>query len=196
MTVNSAPSKLKILIFGILLSFVIVSYQNCAKLQREGSYSINNSSQNSTVTFLFGLDQLNSLSLLKMTNDGYGPYVYNVNASTGVVEKRYYEIDPNDPANQVLGTFCLSDEMKDQLRDMMNSVSVCLYQNEVAPGEMCTQEYRYPHTLVQQTGSTYKLGEASSGCPPTSYDICENQIDNYRQFVNQFLSRVETQSCN
>jgi hypothetical protein len=192
---EAAPSRLKMMVFAIGLSMVIVSYQNCGKVNSDGSMNTKTASP-SHVSFQFDLNTSNQLGLIKNSNDGYGPYLYNVNLSTGVVEKRYYEIDPNDPANHVLGTFCLDDITKQHLQDVVNASTVCLYEISVPEGTMCTQEYAYPHTVVQSDGSTYKLGEKSSGCPPKIYDICENKIENYRTAVDAILSEVETMGCN
>lgn len=186
--VSGAPSKLKMLVTAIGLSFIIISYQNCGQPNRQDSSA-------TKISIQTNLSALNQIDLIKEGNTDKGPYDYSVNLVSGVVEKFYLEIPREHPDNQNLGTFCLDENSKELLKNTITASVICSYTSHVPPGTVCTAQYAYPHSIVHSGGYTLNLGEKRNGCPGEYFDICQNQLNNYLSVRQSILDNIENMSC-
>ncbi len=89
---------------------------------------------------------------------------YSVNYATG-------EISKTTQAGGAVVNYCLSINLLNELRDILNSAQVCKVETTNAPDQVCTMEYRVGYAQIMTSRDEIDLGSNSSGCG-TKIDLC------------------------
>lgn len=184
--------KAKLLFGGIVVSFLMIAYQNCSKQSSHGNGYVDRATEQKPAV----LELKNSSSLILIDKDtirDFGSYAYEIDVHTGIVERTMFEVPKEDPANKPV-QLCLSEDKRIALESAYNAASVCLFKTK-SENMVCTQEYISPYAVVTQSlagirptpDRTYKLGENAKPCNDY-YDLC---IDNRGAFIAAAKSALD-----
>jgi hypothetical protein len=187
---KNPTQKLKYILGGVVVSIILMGYQNCGKVSMDPSSQDTAQEQKPA---LMDLDGVNNITLLK-ANENLDMVSYDVEISTGHVVGRLYDVPANDPAN-VASHLCLSDAKRAELEDALKKASVCYFK---ASSEhlSCTLEYKYPYAVVKDnSGNSYRVGENAKICFD-HFDICLDHKDELLAAIQDILADIDTASCN
>lgn len=195
-TAKSEIQKTKALFGGILVSFLMVAYQNCSSQTSHTSGYVDKATEQKPA--LLELRDSSSLTLIDTLEiREFGPYAYEIDVNTGVAQRTMYDVPKEDPVNAPQ-KFCLSQEKLAALVSAYNSTSVCLYKTK-SENMACTMDYIYPYAIVTQATNssarnTYKLGENAKPCNDY-YDLCTENRDAFVLAARNALVGLSESLC-
>lgn len=190
---KNEAQKTKFLIGGILVSFLMASYQNCGKVNHSSHNAVDPTREQKPA--ILELGDSNSLTLLGNYGDHeFGAYAYKINVASGEVLRTMYEVPENDPQNPVT-RLCLSEEKRLALETEYNRSRVCLYVRITDSNTVCTMEYISPYAIIKDNShNTYKLGENAKPCNDF-YDLCTDNRANFIQAAKDVLEGLDSSLC-
>lgn len=180
---------------------LLISFQNCQKPPHPDEIAGQNLYSSGTVNKV----DLNQESV--QTANFMVPDLKSVTHSSGnVYQVKYNKILNIDLASGAITetsdydsssrSFCLSDDMKDELVSLLKSSQVCQMGRQSAAGQVCDQSVRVAYAEIVTDREQYNLGWASDGCGNNSVDLCADQATHLKAYIQALNSQYESMSCN
>lgn len=191
---KNEAQKAKFIFSGIVMSFLLMSYQNCGKVSQTAALNGGKSVEQKPA--VLSLNEASSLVLLgDYTNSEFGAYMYKVNVETGEVLRTMYEVPANDPSNKPV-KLCIEESKRLALEVEYNKSSVCLFKAKADSHTVCTMEYISPYAIIKDdTNNSYKLGENAKACNDY-YDLCTDNRDSFVKAAADILEDIDSSLCN
>lgn len=100
--------------------------------------------------------------------------------------------------NAVSETFCLSDELKNELQSILVSASICEKsdQESAQREKICAAVMVPEYANLQTEADTYSLGSATDSCGTNSVDLCGSESDLLKGFTKHLDSQLQNLKCN
>lgn len=184
---------------GILASVfvLLISFQNCQKppYPDELNSSIISAFSNRAdlglesiraVVFLIPATQ----TVVKAGNNYQLNYnkVLTIDVNTGVMTE----------SSDVVATtaeFCLTTVLKNELISILKSSQVCTKQPALPAGTICSQVLKLAYAQVLTSNAQYELGSASDGCGSNSVDLCDDQPNILKGYIEAVKNQYQQLSC-
>jgi hypothetical protein len=103
--------------------------------------------------------------------------------------------ESSDVSNEI-STYCLPNELKAELEDILKNSQVCQSQPPVAPDQVCTQIFQTPYCEIFTDENVVGLGSASDGCGRNSIDLCEAQSEILKAYISRLSANYSQYICN
>lgn len=160
---------------------VMMAFQNCGR-----------------ATDMVGLQAgVDSTPMTKMKADQFGSLVV-----TDVEKQRALDVDL--ASGQISGQdergiatgehYCLGEEDRRQLIELLTSAEVCEPIHNVAPGQQCAMLYQYPYARLRNASQEVNLGEKNHGCD-IPVDLCGAKGAELKRLTDSLLARIDHLSC-
>jgi hypothetical protein len=105
------------------------------------------------------------------------------------------EITVDSDASDYVQTFCLTDDLKNELLSILNSSQIC--KAGAAPADrVCTAVYKVPYAQIFTTNDKYDLGSATDGCNSNAVDLCDSQSSLLKGFAANLKNKISKLNCN
>ena len=91
--------------------------------------------------------------------------------------------------------YCLSAALKNELVSILKSSQVCTRQPVLPAGTMCTQVLKLPYAQVVTAKAQYELGSATDGCGSNSVDLCDDQANILKGYIEALKKQYQQLSC-
>lgn len=193
---KNEAQKSKVILAGVVMSFILASYQNCGKVAHNPVSSSPNAGQiaQEQKPAILNMGDANSVVLLgAYNNPNFGAYAYDVNVQTGEVHRTMYEVPANDPSNQPT-KLCLSEEKRSALETAINDSNVCFFKKD-SKADICTMDYIVPYAIIKSGSESFKLGENAKPC--NDYvDVCTGDREAFIKTVQDTLAGLDSSFCN
>ncbi len=162
----------KIHIGFILSGIILFSYQNCS-YPKENSIPSGNSNQIS----MLANEKVQSITFLTSENTVVQQNSKNftlVSQNSYVVDYVSGEILKSVQVTATIEKYCLSENLLTELRNIIESSSVCKIENKQPEGQSCSQVYKYGYALILTNNGSLDLGSSSDSCMNNAIDFCES----------------------
>lgn len=100
----------------------------------------------------------------------------------------------SDTTNEVK-FYCLTEDLKNELLNIVKSSSVCKGSFIPATGQVCNQALRLPYANIVTTNEKFELGSATDGCGSNAVDLCEQQASLLKGFAANLKAKLTTLTC-
>jgi hypothetical protein len=190
---------MKLVLGGLLVIFtLLLSFQNCQKPPHPDE--INQVSLNLNTAQKVDLNQevIVSVSLVfqdskVVTKAGHNYQVlYNktldVDLKTGAIVERS-DID-SSTAN-----YCLTQALKNELVSILKASQVCKSGEAQNNQQVCGQAIQPPYAQLITSREQFDLGSASDTCGNNSIDLCEDQPNLLKGFIQSLKSSYKQLTC-
>lgn len=97
--------------------------------------------------------------------------------------------------DNVTSTYCLTDEMKDELISLLSSSQVCKMGEQPSPGQLCAQSVQEPYAELQTDRSKFSLGYASDACGSNAVDLCGEQANMLKGYIQALNNQYASMAC-
>jgi hypothetical protein len=97
--------------------------------------------------------------------------------------------------NSDKATYCMPEDLLQELKSIIETSQVCKAPAQ-SSDQVCTQVYQSPYCDVAVGDDITALGSATDGCGNNSIDLCEDQDDVLKAFIQKLNSSYTTYSCN
>ncbi len=91
--------------------------------------------------------------------------------------------------------FCLSEDLKNELLNLLKSSQVCNRDPGSTGGSACAMVIREPYAIVVSSRLQFDLGFASDGCGHGSIDLCDDQPVALKAFIEGIKNHYQQLSC-
>lgn len=90
---------------------------------------------------------------------------------------------------------CLSEAERQEAKTLLSNSEVCepVVSND-QKDQQCIQIYKYPYAVLIEQGQEIRLGEKTSGCD-IPVDLCGNQAQSLKDFVQHVLATLDQKTC-
>lgn len=176
---------------------LLVSFQNCQKPPYPDELNSSNISAFSNRADL-GVESIRSVAFIipatqtvvKAGNTYQINYnkVLTIDINTGVITE-----SSNIAATKA--EFCLTADLKNELISILKASQVCTKQPELPNGTMCSQVLKLPYAQVLTSNGQFELGSASDGCGSNSVDLCDDQSDILKGYIEAVKNRYLQLNC-
>ncbi len=164
------------IILGFVFSVIILlSYQNCEKLNDKPSEQSKNNTNLNAIANLAN-ENIQSIQFTSAENVSVQKNLktytvisqnsYSLNYQSGEIIKSI-EVDSSQKK------YCLSAALLSELHGIIESSSVCKTENKMPAGQVCTMVYISGYAQIVTSTETHDLGSGSDGCSTNKIDFCE-----------------------
>lgn len=98
-------------------------------------------------------------------------------------------------ADNTTSTYCLTDEMKEELISLLKSSQVCKAGEQRPPDRVCAQSIQQPYAELQTDRNKFTLGYASDACGSNSVDLCGEQANMLKGYIQALNNQYSTMAC-
>ena len=181
----------------VAVFILLISFQNCQKPPYPDELNSSNINAFSNRTDL-GLEAIRvavfmipaTQTVVKAGNSYQINYnkVLTIDVNTGVITE----------SSDVAATtteFCLNSALKSELISILKSSQVCTKQPVLPPGTMCSQVLKLAYAQVVTSNAKYELGSASDGCGSNSVDLCDDQPNILKGYIEAIKNQYQQLSC-
>lgn len=176
---------------------LLISFQNCQKPPYPDELNSSNVNAFSNRADL-GLETIREVAftipstktVVKAGNSYQINYnkVLTIDVSTGVITESS-DIAPTTTE------FCLNSALKNELINILKSSQVCTKQPVLPPGTMCSQVLKLAYAQIVTSKTQYELGSASDGCGSNSVDLCDDQPNILKGYIEAIKNQYQQLSC-
>lgn len=176
---------------------LLVSFQNCQKPPYPDELNSSNVNAFSNRTDL-GLEAIQGVvfiipatqTVVKAGNSYQINYnkVLTIDITTGVIA------ESSDIA-ATTAEFCLNSALRNELVSILKSSQVCKKQPVLPPGTMCSQVLKLAYARVVTSKAQYELGSASDGCGSNSIDLCDDQPNILKGYIEAIKNQYQQLTC-
>lgn len=180
---------------------LLVSFQNCQKpphpdeiASRDGSYALGvvskvDLNEESVQEAAFMVDGVTSVT-------HPSGHVYQVqHKKTLSVDLATGHMVVSSEMDGTTSTYCLTDEMKEELITLLRSSQVC-QMGEPPQGQVCAQSVQEPYAELQTDRQKFSLGYASDACGSNAIDLCGEQVNMLKGYIQALNSQYSAMACN
>lgn len=182
---------------AISVLVLLISFQNCQKPPYPDELNSSNISTFSNRADL-GLESIRVVgfivpatqTVIKAGNTYQINYnkVLTIDVNTGVIT------ESSDIA-ATTAEFCLTAALKNELISILKSSQVCTRQPSLPAGTMCSQVLKLAYAQVVTSNAQYELGSASDGCGSNSIDLCDDQPNVLKGYIEAIKNQYQQLSC-
>ncbi len=97
--------------------------------------------------------------------------------------------------NAASDTFCLNDELKNELQSILVSASICEKSDQDAD-QLCAAVILPEYASLQTEADSYSLGAATDSCGSNSVDLCGSEPDLLKGYTKHLDSQLQNLKCN
>lgn len=177
---------------GLLMTALVLSYQNCgAPSEMVGSYGGN--SLKSAVD-RGGSAETASWTGVEFENqkpESYRPERFHVDLETGEIIRLGEEQAAAEP-------LCLTEDELEEIRSILETSKVCEPVQDSNPGRVCTMEYGEAYAWLvsedQRGEAVLALGEKLNGCHKP-IDLCGDHSNLLKGFLANISNSLDGRSC-
>lgn len=187
----------------ILLPFVMIFfYQNCSQ------NGFNDSKQGSDYK-VTGIDQ--SYPAIDLSQENVQEFSFLSNEPVLVTEKGrnimvmmdlQYKVDLQtrevfkfNPKSGATQKHCLTDAAFQNLKLSLDGTSVCKFLADKSEDQVCSQVVTPAYARVVTVRDTLDLGYAPDSCGTNRLDICEENPNHIKAWIQYFLANLNSQTC-
>lgn len=169
----------------IVVPFLLIfGYQNCQKSSFDpAATSIKNPSESVSSqdeqTIVLANESLQGLQF----KASHVVQVPHGSTTVSVVKSLLYNFDLEngefhvvDQGAQTDVKYCLTENLKAQVSNLLLSSSICKGGNKVPEGQSCTQAIQEGYANLITNRDEFHLGSASDGCGSNSVDLCDGSV--------------------
>lgn len=92
--------------------------------------------------------------------------------------------------------YCLSDQMKIDLQNLLETSSVCEEKKLVSSDTVCAQVLQQPYAELILDQSSVLLGYATDSCKTETIDLCEDQsVRNLKNWIQSIQNQLAQMQC-
>lgn len=191
---KTAIGSLIVAVFIILFSF-----QNCQKPPHPDEISGQAlSSVRSTDKIDLSQLALNSVNFIvqdtQVVTKAGNSYQVNYNKTLQIDLKTGVITESSDLSAETF-SYCLNTGLKNELISILKSSQVCKNQPKLPTGTVCTQVIKLPYAQLFTSGEQFDLGSSSDGCGSNSIDLCENQSDSLKGYIEALKKQYKQLAC-
>lgn len=186
-----------ILITGLLL----FTYQNCSQ-SASGTWeqeSVDQSSAAVSGTITFGDTKVQEI---KFYTDVPGQFSKN-GKTFFIKEKRQFILDMHNAViseqtmqGENIAHYCLTEDLAQEIHDIMNTSSVCKNDNSVNEGTLCAAVITPPYAEIVTDSARLALGYATNSCGKNSVDLCGHQPNILKSWFQNIKAQLGNLPCN
>lgn len=177
----------------------VFAFQNCNKVPGAAD-AAGSSGQDSNVS-------RSSVPISDVTKISfYIPDIQTVNKSgnkfsvkfnkTLSLDMKTWEIVESNDYNNNTATYCMPSDMQTELTGIMSSSEICKSQPELSPDQVCTQVMKLPYAEMNMGDESLGLGSATDGCGSNSVDLCDEQAEILKAYIEKLNSSYTSFQCN
>lgn len=189
----------QVIAFGIMTILMLFSFQNCQKTpfpDEMTAQNLQSSVANNKVDLKNeSIESVNFLIEENKTVQQAGhtyqvKYLKNlqIDLGTGIILESS-DVDTNTE------NYCLTDELKSELIILLSSSQVCTTQPDIPANTLCTQVMKMPYAQVLTDKQQYNLGSATDGCGSNSVDLCDEQANLLKGYLQSLKQKYKQLSC-
>lgn len=185
---------------SIIAVFILLfSFQNCQNSQHPDEVhdqALNTVGSSSSVEL--NQKAIESISFIikdsKIITKAGNTYelVYNktlqLDLKTGII------VETSDSDNET-ANYCLSESLKNELISILKSSKVCQTQPNLPEGTICSQAMKLPYAQLFTDKEQYDLGSATDGCGSNSIDLCEDQSNLLKGYIENLKKEYQQMGC-
>lgn len=193
---------MKIIGFSIAVGLItLLSFQNCQKAPYQDEINLAKNVTTSGGTSLkvnLAEQRVSEVQFLSEENQpivkGGRTYTVIVNTTTFVdlATGKLKVVSDVDGGAQ---NYCLTEDLKNELLNIVKTSSVCKVGNQVPAGSACTLALKLPYARIVTTNEQFDLGGASDGCGSNAVDLCEQQSNLLKGFAANLRAKLATLAC-
>jgi len=185
-------------VLGVLI--LLFSFQNCQNSQP--SDEINEKALNSVGVAANSID-LNQEAMervdfiipaSKVVSQANHTYQINYNKILKIDIKTGAILESSD-LDATTATYCLSESLKNKLMSILNSSQICKASPNLPAGTMCSQVMRPPYAQLLTNREQYDLGSATDSCGNNSVDLCGDQANLLKIYIENFKNQYKQLLC-
>lgn len=190
----------KVVVGAITAALIILfSFQNCQKPPYPDVISSQNlQSVGSSDKIDLNQEAVDSVSFLvqetKIVTKAGNSYqinynkILNINLKTGVLS------EGSDLGSETVN-YCLTESLKNELVSILKSSQVCRTQPSLPAGVVCTQAVKLPYAQVFTSREQFDLGSASDGCGSNGVDLCDDQSNFLKAYIEALNKQYQQMVC-
>jgi len=178
---------------------LLFSFQNCQKPPHPDEISSSRSaSTDSSSKIDLNLEPIKSLQFsisdkkVLTKNGNTFEVIYNkslhIDLDSGAIE------ESND-LDSGLNNYCLPSSMKDELVSILRSSQVCRVDRIPAAGQVCSQAIVSAYASLVTSREQFDLGYAASSCSGLSVDLCDEQPQILKAYIQAVKSQYQSYHC-
>lgn len=193
---------MKIIGFSIAVGLItLLSFQNCQKAPYQDEINLaknGTTSGNSSLKVNLAEQRVSEVQFLSEENQSItknGRTFTIVVNSTSFVDLATGKIKVVSDLDGGSQNYCLTEDLKNELLNIVKSSSVCKLGNQIPSGSACTQALKLPYARIVTTNEQFDLGGASDGCGSNAVDLCEQQPDLLKGFAANLRAKLATLGC-
>lgn len=114
--------------------------------------------------------------------------VLKINLKTGLITEL------NEQSSGMF-QYCLTSSLRDELVTLLKSSYVCRTQPEIPPSTLCAQVIQHEYARVYTSQDQYNLGSASDACGHNKIDLCGEQSDMLKGFIENLKANYKQMTC-
>lgn len=114
--------------------------------------------------------------------------ILEIDLKTGIIRE-------SSDLDSTSSTFCLSESLKNELVSILKSSQVCRKQPTLPSGTVCTQVMKMPYAQLMTLGAQFDLGSATDGCGSNSLDLCDDQPDILKGYIEAIKKQYLQLAC-
>ena len=176
---------------------LLISFQNCQKPPYPDEINSSNLNAFSNRTDL-GLESIRTVvftipvtqTVVKAGNSYQINYnkALSIDVNTGVITE-------SSDMDATKSEYCLSSALKNELVSILKSSQICIKHPILPAGTMCSQALRLAYAQVVTSRAQYELGSATDGCGSNSVDLCDDQANILKGYIEAVKKQYQQLSC-
>lgn len=143
-------------------------------------------------------EALQSISFIindfKIITKAGNTYQLNYNKTLQIDLKTGTILETSDIDNETV-KYCLNESLKNELVSILKSSQVCKSQPNLPEGTVCSQVMKLPYAQLFTDKVQYDLGSATDGCGSSSIDLCGDQSNLLKAYIENLKKQYQQMIC-
>ncbi|MEK6628084.1 MAG: hypothetical protein AABY53_05620 [Bdellovibrionota bacterium] len=180
---------------SIIAAFILFfSFQNCQPLPGADEVSATG------VLKRIELNQEDLQSINFIINDSKvvtkagNTYQLNYNKTLQLDLKTGIILETSDIDSET-GRYCLNEILTDEVISILKTSEICQTLPNLPEGTVCSQVVKLPYAQLLTDKEQYDLGAANDGCGSNSIDLCGDQSNLLKAYIENLKKQYQQMSC-
>ena len=184
---------------GTFIFILLFSFQNCQNSSPPNetrSQALNSLSTGAAIDL--NQESMTSVNFLmsdsKVVHQAGNSYQINYNKKLQI-DLKTGEISVTNDLDSQTDSYCLTESLKNELVTILKSSQICKTQPNLPEGQVCTQALRLAYAQVQTQRENFDLGSATDGCGNNAVDLCGDQPNLLKGYIENIKKQYSQLMC-
>lgn len=114
--------------------------------------------------------------------------ILNIDLKTGIIS------ESSDMSSETVN-YCLTESLKDELVAIIKSSQICRTQPTLQEGAVCAQVVKMPYAQLFTSREQFDLGSASDSCGSNGVDLCGDQVNLLKGYIEAVKNQYQQLVC-